>query len=63
MPEFRYLVFAGANYYPSGGWNDYKESFTELHDAVAHAECKIGARGDWSHVVDLETMEVVHRAG
>lgn len=55
----RYLLFTGDNYYPSGGWDDFVDSFDSLPDALA----ALGAHGrkmDWFHVVDSHTgkMEV-----
>ena len=52
----RYLVFAGADYYPSGGWGDFIDSFDDIDEARAAApDC------DWQEVVDKDTGEVVHR--
>jgi hypothetical protein len=58
----RYLLFVGMNYYPSGGWEDYKSS----HETAEEAETE-GKRllkedkmwSDWYHVVDLETGRMV----
>jgi hypothetical protein len=47
----RYLVFAGSNYYPVGGWEDFKCD----HDTLEAATAAAWAAGeDWQHVVDLE---------
>ena len=48
----RYMAFAGANYYPCGGWNDFIGFFDTVEEA------KEAARGDWRQVIDTETMEV-----
>lgn len=43
-----YLLFTGFNYYPSGGWNDFHDSYcssTEATKAAASIDC------DWWHVV------------
>lgn len=49
-------VFAGNKYYPSGGWYDYKASYTSLItalEAVAEMEC------DWWQIVDLRIGQIV----
>ena len=43
-----YLLFAGDNYYPGGGFNDYRGRFETLEDALAWAARK---SHDWWHVV------------
>lgn len=43
-----YLLFAGFNYYPCGGWDDFVGAYPTLEDARA------GLRGrhvDWWHIV------------
>ena len=53
----RYLLFAGDIYYPSGGWDDFKDSF----DGVAEAIAALGAgdrRYAWFHVVDSQTGKI-----
>jgi hypothetical protein len=48
----RYLIFAGSNYYPSGGWDDFRGSTDTLDEATSIAK---GGRHDWWHVVDTHT--------
>ena len=55
----RYLVFAGIDYYPAGGWNDFQGSFASLNEAnvaCLRAEAEKGKHGDgvWFHIVDTE---------
>lgn len=52
----RYLLFAGDNYYPSGGWSDFIGSFDTVEQALAR-QCDI--RRDWYHVVDTSTMTMI----
>lgn len=52
----RFLYFNGYVYYPSGGWDDFKQSFDTLEEAKAHAA---QWPGEWNHIVDLETGEVI----
>lgn len=47
----RYLVFAGDQYYPQGGWDDFRGSFEDLHEAID----RIDLNAEWWHIVDLET--------
>jgi len=48
----RYWLFAGYNYYPSGGLNDFRGSFKTMVDAV-----KAIGRKDWFHILDTVTGE------
>lgn len=53
----RYLVFAGNDYYPSGGWKDLKGDAHSKDAAllmVANLSC------DWWQIVDTETRAVIH---
>lgn len=34
----QYLFFSGYNYYPCGGWDDFKESFDTIEDVIAYLE-------------------------
>jgi hypothetical protein len=54
----RYLLFAHDQYYPCGGWGDFKSSFDSLEEAFAYGRQKDingHKRYDWCHVVDTET--------
>lgn len=52
----RYLVFRGDDYYPSGGFKDFKASYDTLEEAVESAK---SSSGDWAHVVDVQHGEMV----
>jgi hypothetical protein len=54
----RYLLFAGCQYYPSGGWDDFKGSFDTIDEAKE--QIKILDIEDWWHIVDLDNLERVH---
>ena len=56
-----YLVFAGSHYYPSGGGNDFVDSFKCLTDALECAKSCVDIKKDpdWAHVFDVEKKEVV----
>ena len=47
----RYLLFAGDDYYPKGGWRDFQDGFNTLEDALKGAA---NAKKDWWHVVDMQ---------
>jgi len=55
----RFVLFAGDTYYPCGGWDDFKDSFSTMVEAVEAARAWIDSGGSWAHVVDLETGERV----
>lgn len=53
----RFLVFAGDQYYPYGGYWDYRGGFASIDLAKNHL---LAHRGyDWWHVVDSETQQIV----
>ena len=53
----RYLLFAGDNYYPGGGWEDYVDSYNSVAEAIAALGADSRKR-DWFHVVDSQTGNV-----
>ena len=64
----RFLVFAGDNYYPRGGWDDFHSDHETREAAVAIADQLLvdypllrAAKLDWSQVVDASTGRQVHR--
>ena len=52
----RYLLFAGAKYYPQGGWNDFKSAFDTELEAQRAAN---GMSKDWMQIVDTTTGAIV----
>lgn len=49
----RYLVFGYDQYYPSGGWNDFKADFDTQEDAEEFAKDLVQTRHwDYYDVVD-----------
>lgn len=46
----RYALFAGHNYYPCGGWDDFKGSFDTPEEALALYKT---GNHEWGHIVDL----------
>lgn len=59
----QYLLFAGSNFYPVGGWSDFQGGFDGLDDALRHLNAQrhdVGTvRFDWAHVADASTGIVV----
>lgn len=56
-----FLCFAGNNYYPSGGWDDFQGAYPTVEAAVEKAESLEYC--DWYHVVDATTLTVVNYNG
>jgi len=55
----RYLVFAGATYYPGGGWCDYCGDADTLEKARALAKKPTSWATDWHQIVDTTTGKEV----
>jgi hypothetical protein len=58
----RFLLFVGSNYYPKGGWNDYRGWFDSIDAAVAEVPTDrrlYEPGGGWYHVVDIQNGETV----
>lgn len=62
----RYLVFAGKDYYPNGGAEDFYNDYEMAADAK-YAAAHLGGRNDgdlvWAHVFDSEARCVIARWG
>lgn len=63
-----FLIFAGYDYYPRGGWNDFIGSFSTLQEAeeaaknVMAVSCGETFDKDWLHIVSLEMNRIVVKA-
>ena len=57
----RYILFAGLNYYPAGGWNDMNLSFDATEEVLLeNPELPLKIKDfDWHHVIDTHTGERV----
>lgn len=57
-PEvYRFLVFAGSDYYPSGGWEDFKGAYPSEYLAIeAIARLDLDSMS-WAQVVDLDMAQ------
>ena len=60
---YPFLLFCCTRYYPSGGWEDYVDSFSCVESAkIAGAE-HISDDGYGSfHIVDLATKKIVYNS-
>ena len=54
-----FLVFAGINYYPSGGVKDFKKSFDTEREALLYVANKHGEYLDWWQIVDRDTFTII----
>jgi hypothetical protein len=60
MTMKRYLVFAFDEYYPQGGWCDFKHSFREYAQAYDYASEWIAqGHNEYFQIVDTWTMTVI----
>lgn len=50
-----FLLFAGYNYYPSGGFDDFVSDHHSLEEAKVAGEFTLdhGTGCDWAHIVDI----------
>ncbi len=58
----RFCVFAGADYYPSGGWHDFRASRDTLEQAVQAAEKLMEdefLQYSWWQVFDMDQRRIV----
>ena len=67
----KYLLFAGWNYYPSGGFNDLRGKFDTLEEAHKGRDefyksegLEVGEEGGfcWHHIVDRETGKIIEES-
>lgn len=63
-----YLVFYGHDYYPVGGWDDFRKGFDSRDEAigfarglVANSPTQYSHQVHWSHVVCISESKVVAR--
>jgi len=57
----RYLLFSGDDYYPSGGWQDFRGDFETIEKAKEHFLVDKDGNRDWMHVVDSTDGRIVFR--
>lgn len=54
----QFLVFAGSNFYPNGGWSDYKGDFDSIENALRYL-VKSHSEWEWYQIVNSETKEII----
>jgi hypothetical protein len=57
----RYLLFAGYQYYPDGGWEDFKGGFDTLQECsdayvLWYSTGGGSPHGRWAQIVDLQKL-------
>lgn len=57
----RYMLFAGNNFYPNGGFEDYRGIFTRIDHAMESAMLQDDGEGikNWAHIVDRTNLKTV----
>ena len=67
----RFLLFAGASYYPQGGMHDFRDAFDSaeeamnalqkeyLYDPKGNPEYDSSFNVNWAHVVNVEQLKIV----
>jgi hypothetical protein len=56
----RYFIFAGSNFYPLGGMNDFIGSWNNVSAAIVGAKANIKKiENDWAHVWDSEERVII----
>lgn len=59
MERIKLLVFAGREFYPSGGFNDF---FVHAPNVETAKECVVEhGEFDWMHVVHPESLEILFK--
>lgn len=59
----RYLVFSGENYYPLGGWEDFRNSYDSEAEARNALDLLVKGEYVWGHVVDTQKGFIVFHHG
>jgi hypothetical protein len=54
----KYILFAGYEYYPSGGAYDFRESSEKLNEFKTDLE-ELKEEKDWIHILDVEDGKIV----
>lgn len=56
----KYLLFAGDNYYPMGGFDDFRGDFDTIELAEQHLKACF-SDVDWAHIVDRDTRVIIKK--
>lgn len=57
----RFLLFAGSNYYPAGGWQDFRGDFDTVEEAKDYLLYNPDTERNWWHVIDATTGAAVEK--
>lgn len=59
----RYLLFFGMDYYPAGGWSDFKGDFDTIEEADARFQqfekSSSSLNGRWYQIIDTTNKLIV----
>lgn len=58
----RYLLFMGDQYYPLGGWDDFKTSFDREENCYGFILEQTVRTYDWWQIVDSHTGKIVNKS-
>ena len=59
-----FLLFCGCEFYPHGGWKDFKGNFKTVEKALSYLNSEIDIyERAWFHIVNIETLDVVVEHG
>lgn len=59
----RYLLFAGVDYYPEGGFNDYVNSYSTYNEALEDAQKLLSDGNQWWQIVDTLENTIIAQNG
>lgn len=59
----RYIVFAGHDYHPAGGWHDMRLCTEDKFMALSEADRCVEAAHlyAWAHVLDTRIMKLIYK--
>lgn len=56
----KYYLFCGSKYYPSGGWQDFKNSFCSVDEAIAFLNANVDIyERQWYQIVDIDNHLII----
>jgi len=61
MENSKYKLFAGNDYYPSGGYDDFIGSFIDIDTAKKNIETEFYYQ-DWAHIVLNDKIVIIGRS-
>ena len=55
----KYLLFAGEDFYPEGGFDDFINTFDSIEDAKEFVDANRGEDYKWAHIVDSKSFKIL----